>query len=84
MSSAAEAEVGTLFINSRAAVGLQTVLQEMGHPQPPIPIMTDNSTASGIVNSSIKQHRSKAIDMRFYWVKDRVQQGQFFIFRNQA
>jgi hypothetical protein len=80
MSSAAEAEVGSLFINSRAAVGLRSALQEMGHPQPPTPIMTDNSTASGIVNSSIKQRRSRAIDMRFYWVKDRVQQGQFFIF----
>eukprot|EP00957_Ditylum_brightwellii_P072206 5489128-Ditylum_brightwellii.AAC.1 len=80
MSSAAEAEVGALFINSKAVVGLRIALQEMGHPQPPTPIMTDNSTASGIANSSIKQRRSRAIDMRFYWVKDRVQQGQFFIF----
>eukprot|EP00957_Ditylum_brightwellii_P158986 12100957-Ditylum_brightwellii.AAC.1 len=71
MSSAAETEVGALFINSRKTVGLQTALQEMGHSQPPTPIMTDNSTSSGIVNSSIKQHRSRAIDMHFYWVKDR-------------
>eukprot|EP00957_Ditylum_brightwellii_P107445 8197854-Ditylum_brightwellii.AAC.1 len=56
----------------------------MGHPQPPTPIMTDNSTASGIVNSSIKQHWSRAIDMRFYWVKDRVQQGYFSLFGNQV
>eukprot|EP00957_Ditylum_brightwellii_P085263 6484506-Ditylum_brightwellii.AAC.1 len=80
MSSSAEAKVGALFINSKAAVGLRTALQEMGHPQPPTPIMTDNSTASEIVNSSIKQRRSRAINMRLYWVKDRVQQGQFFIF----
>eukprot|EP00957_Ditylum_brightwellii_P108760 8296561-Ditylum_brightwellii.AAC.1 len=71
MSSAAEAEVGALFINIKAAFGLRIALQEMGHPQPPTPIITDNSTASRIVNSSIKQGRSRAIDMRFYWVKDR-------------
>jgi predicted transposase YdaD len=40
----------------------------------------DNSTATGIANHSIKQKRSKAIDMRFYWIRDRVQQGQFHIF----
>eukprot|EP00957_Ditylum_brightwellii_P066938 5080600-Ditylum_brightwellii.AAC.2 len=35
MVSAAEAEVGALFINSKAAVGLRIALKEMGHPQPP-------------------------------------------------
>ena len=29
---------------------------------------TDNSTASGIANDIIKQKRSKAIDMRFWYV----------------
>ena len=28
----------------------------------------------------MKQKRSKAIDMRFYWIRDRVRQGQFRIF----
>eukprot|EP00957_Ditylum_brightwellii_P079893 6076445-Ditylum_brightwellii.AAC.1 len=67
MASAAEAEVGALFINSKAAVGLRLVLKGMGHPQPPTPSMTDNSTASGIVKTSIKQRRSRAIDMQLYW-----------------
>ena len=44
----------------------------MGHPQPPIDIRTDNKTACGIVNGTMKQRRSKAIDMRFHWLKDRV------------
>ena len=38
---------------------------------------TDNNAASGIMNGTIKQQRSKAIDMRFCWLKDRAEQGQF-------
>ena len=41
---------------------------------------TDSTTASGITNGTVRQQRSKAIDMRFYWLKDRVEQGQFKIF----
>ena len=33
-----------------------------------------------IVNSSIRQRKSKAMDMRFYWVQDCVQQGQFRVY----
>ena len=80
MSSAAEAEIGALFINAREATVLRMALIEMGHPQPATPIATDNSTAAGIMNKSVKQVRSKAIDMRFYWVRDRVEQEQFTIF----
>jgi predicted transposase YdaD len=28
----------------------------------------------------MKQRRSKAIDMRFYWIRDRVRQGKFIIY----
>jgi hypothetical protein len=34
MSSAAEAELGALFINAKEADHMQWILQEMGHPQP--------------------------------------------------
>src|SRR5687767_5601986 len=54
MSLAAEAEVGALFKNGKEAVVLRTRLEELGHPQPPTPIKTDNSTALGIANSTIK------------------------------
>jgi hypothetical protein len=52
----------------------------MGHPQPPTLIQADNACAVGIANETVKQKRSKAIDMRFYWVRDRVRQGQFIIY----
>eukprot|EP00957_Ditylum_brightwellii_P013970 1054128-Ditylum_brightwellii.AAC.1 len=67
MASAAEAELGTLSENAKEAVSLHTTLQELGHQQPATPIQVDNSTTHMIVNSNIRQQKSKAIDMQFYW-----------------
>ncbi len=80
VSSAAEAETAGLFTNMKEATILQTTLEEMGHPQPATPIQVDNSTACGIANNNIQLRRSRAIDMRFYWVRDRVDQAQFHVY----
>jgi hypothetical protein len=80
MSSAAEAEIGAVFLNSKKGAVLRTTLQELGHPQPPTPMETDNTTAIGYSNVTIKQKRTKAMYMRFYWIKDRVKQGQFDVY----
>ena len=80
MASAAEAEVGALFMNAQEAVAIRTCLEELGYPQPSTPLKTDNSTAKGIITGTIKQKRSKAIDMRFYWLRDRYEQKQFNVF----
>jgi hypothetical protein len=77
MSSAAEAELGALYINARGAVPCQSLLNEMGHTQPPTPIQTDNSTALGVVTNNILPRRTKAMDMQFWWLRDRDEQGQF-------
>ena len=77
MASAAEAEIGALFMNAQEAVGFRQCLEDLGHPQGPTPINTDNATAHGIVNNTMKQKRSKVMDMRFYWIRDRVEQNQF-------
>jgi hypothetical protein len=50
-------------------------LEELGHKQPPTPMESDNTTATGYINGTIKQKRTKAMDMSFYWIKDRVKQG---------
>ena len=77
MSSAAEAEIGALYINCRAAIPARHTLTEMGHPQPPTPIQTDNTTALGVVNNTIAPKRTNAMDMRFHWLRDRIVQLQF-------
>ena len=79
LSSATEAELGALFQNGKEAAMLRTTLTDMGHPQPATPIQTDNACAAGICNDTVKQRRSKAMDMRFYWIRDRVTQGQFLV-----
>mmetsp|Transcript_36381 Transcript_36381/g.51432 ORF Transcript_36381/g.51432 Transcript_36381/m.51432 type:complete len:150 (-) Transcript_36381:17-466(-) len=63
LSSAAEAELAALFHNGKEACPMRISLEEMGHPQPPTPIATDNTTVAGIANDDVKQKRSKAIDM---------------------
>jgi hypothetical protein len=65
MSSVAEAKLGALNINACKAVPQRQLLKEMGHPQPPTPIQTNNSTTLGDVNSNIQPQRTKAMDMRF-------------------
>jgi hypothetical protein len=73
--------MGGLFYNGGQKVTstTRTTLLEMGCPQPRTPIQTDNNTAAGISNSTVKQCRSKAIDMHLYWIRDRVQQSQFLV-----
>jgi hypothetical protein len=55
LSSAAKAEPVALFHNSKEACPLQIALTEMGHPQNATTLSTDNSTAAGISNSTVKQ-----------------------------
>jgi hypothetical protein len=68
MSSAAEAEIGDLYLNAKEATVIRTTLTELGHPQPATPMETNSSTACGIMNRTVKQVQLKAIDMCFYWV----------------
>jgi hypothetical protein len=80
MYLAAEAEIGAVLINAKEGAVLRTTLDELGHPQPLTPMETDNTTATGYSNGTKKQKRKKAMDMHFYWIKDRVKQGQFSVY----
>jgi hypothetical protein len=80
VASAAEPEVGACFHNAQSGALLRVTLADLGHTQPPTPLRTDNSTAYGIVNETIKHKRSKAMDMRYHWLTDRVRQKQFDVY----
>jgi hypothetical protein len=80
IASAAESEVGACFHNVQSGAPLRVTLTELGHTQPPTPLRTDNSTAFGILNDTIKYKRSKAIDMRYHWLTYRVRQTQFDVY----
>jgi hypothetical protein len=78
ISSAAKAKIGALYTNARKGVEEQNILGVMGHPQPPTPIQTDNSTAESIIDLQVQPKRTKAMDMRLHWLGDRgVNQKQF-------
>ena len=80
MASAAEAKLGALFLNCQEAVTIRIFLEEMGHAQPRTLVQVDNSTALVIATRTIKQRKSKAMDTRFYWIRDRINQDQFNIY----
>ncbi len=80
MSSAAEAELGILYINACKAVPQHQTLAEMGHKQPQTPMQTDNTTALGVITNNIQPQCTKAMDMRFHWPRCRKAQNQFQFF----
>ena len=80
MSSATEAELAALYIVAREAIYIRIILEELGHKQPPTPLQTDNAMADGVVNGKVQPKRTKAMDMRFHWLRDRECQEQFRIY----
>jgi hypothetical protein len=77
MSSATEAELGALFINSKTAASMHHTLKELGHPQAPTPMQTDNKTTHELLTNKIMPKALKAMDMHFHWLSCREAQGQF-------
>jgi hypothetical protein len=80
VASAAESEVGACFQNAQSGALLRVTLALLGHIQPTMPLRIDKSTAFGILNETIKQNRSKEMDMRCNWLTDRVHQKQFDVY----
>jgi hypothetical protein len=57
-----------------SAVPIWIILIELGHKQPAAPLLMDNSAAFEILDETIKQKWSKAMDMRYHWLTDRFRQ----------
>ena len=74
VASASEAETGGLYLGARHVCPICIVFIELGHPQPEnyTPFETYNSTAYGILTSNMCAKLSKAFDMRYWWIKDRI------------
>ena len=79
VASAAEAELGALFVNCKEGTIIRLILEELGHPQPATPVHCDNKTATGIANDTVKKQRSRSMEMRFFWVTDQTKLGNFDI-----
>jgi len=80
VSSSAEGEYGAAYIVARDAVYIRAIAKALGYPQThPTIILCDNSTAVGLANDTVKIAKTKSIDMRFHWLRDRVRQRQFAV-----
>jgi hypothetical protein len=80
VASAAESEVGACFHNAQSGAPPRVTLAELVHIHPPMPLRKDKSTAFDILNGKKRQERSKAMDMRYHWLTDRVHQKQFDVY----
>ena len=78
-ASAVEAEYASSFIVGQAATSIMHTAIDLGYPQHTIHMTSDNSCAVGIANNTVKQKRSKALDMRYHWLRDQVKQRKITI-----
>ena len=84
MSSAAESELGDLYIVAREAACIIIVLQKLVHKQPRTPMQNDNSTVEGVINNKTQLKRTKSMGMQFYWLRDRECQKRSLYIGKQA
>jgi hypothetical protein len=81
VTGAAEAEYAGLFIAGQTGLAYRYTLQDLNCPQPSTGtrITCDNLTSGKIAHRKWKQKRSKPMDMRYHWVRDRCDLKDFYI-----
>jgi hypothetical protein len=79
VAAVSEAEYAGVFANAQLAADERTILANLGYPQPTTPIFCDNECAIGLSSGNVRPKKSKSIDRRFDWIKDRVRQLQFLV-----
>jgi hypothetical protein len=77
VASVAEAELAAAFLAAQKAVPHRNLLAEWGYPQPATLLRVDNTVAVGLATKKINAKRAKSMDMRYFWLVDRIAQGQF-------
>ena len=80
MWSEAEDELGAIFITTKELVPMRQSLIDMGWPQLPTHIQTDNSIVAGAENETIIAQKTKYMDLRFHCLRccEARQQFRFY------
>ena len=75
-ASASEPQTNGIFLGAQEACPIINSLTEVGHPQPVTgtPLETEKTTANDILTAQVHIKLSKAFDMRYHWIKDRISQ----------
>ena len=76
-TSAAEAEYAAMFINAQQGEKIRQILHDLGFPQQATVMTYDNTVAGKLALRKCKQKRSKAIALRYHWIRDRIAMGHF-------
>ena len=69
MLSTSEAETAAIFYNCKAALPLIVSLEEMGHEQHKTHVITDSTTACGLIKKTMIPKRAKSYDMRLFSIQ---------------
>ena len=77
VTSAASAEIGILFINTRQAIPVRCLLEKRTHKQPPTPTQADNTTAIGFITKNLNPKMTKAEDMNHWFLRDQQDRKRF-------
>ncbi len=78
-ASTSETEYAALYTNGQELHHSRDTLEFLGWNQAATTIVCDNECAMNLANNTIKIKRSKSIDTRFHWIRDRVKQGMFYV-----
>ena len=76
VGAASESEIAAVYINARKAISFRMALLEKGHRQTFTSLWMGKDASFGVLTSRIIPKKSKAIDMRFFWLRDRGNQKQ--------
>ncbi len=77
VESAAKAKQGALFLYCQEGMIFKLTIEDLGHPQPKIPVPCNNATAVGIANNTIKRQRSRATEMKYFWTCEKDAQDVY-------
>ena len=69
-------------MNAQESVPIRKIIIKIGHIQPPYgtSVRIENITTDEIINRTVKPNKYKSMDIRFWWLLDRLQQNQLRIF----
>ena len=76
-AAANEAEYVAMFMNGKTCLPIRAELDAIGYPQSTTLFKGDNRVAVGIATDTLIQRRSKYVDAKFHWFRDRCRRGDF-------
>jgi hypothetical protein len=75
--AANECEYACCYMTAQIGEHIRNTAEAFGHPQNATEIIYDNELSGKMANNTCKLRKSKAIAVRYHWLRDRVVQGHF-------